>query len=78
MQGREEKKKKTSGRFEENIGCLQKFWNFFDGERFKAYFRISWETFKFTLNHIEHRLEHETTAEEPIAPEVVVVVVVVA
>ena len=76
MQGREEEKKKMSRHFEENIGCLQKVWNIFDSERFMAYFRISWETFEFTLNHIEHRLEHETTAEEPIASEVVVVVVV--
>ena len=62
------RRKRLCLRFEQNIGWFQKVWNTFDDERFKACFRISRETFEFILNHIEHHLEHETTAEQPIAP----------
>ena len=62
------KRKRRRRRFERIIGWLQKVLNTFDDERLKACFRISRETFKSVLNHIEHHLEHETTAEKPIAP----------
>ena len=62
------RRKRLCLRFEQNIGWFQKVWNTFDDERFKACFRMSRETFEFILNHIEHHLEHKTTAEQPIVP----------
>ena len=62
------KRKRQCCRFERNIGWFQKVWNTFHDERFEACFRISRETFEFILNHIEHHLEHETTAKQPMAP----------
>ena len=62
------RKKIQCSDFQRNTGWFPNVWNTFDKERFKAYFKISRETVEFFKNHIEHHLEHDATAEKPIAP----------
>lgn len=56
-------------RLERNNGCWEMVWNTYSEERFKRAFRISQDTFRFTLSRIGHELEREKINEEPVWPE---------
>ena len=57
-----------------NIGWWDTVWNTYSDARFKKTFRISRSTFKFILNRIDPFLARQTVTEEPISPELRLVI----
>ena len=62
-------RRRSCRRLPRNTGWWENVWRSYLNVRFKKTFRISRATFDFILSKIRHRLERETTAEEPISPE---------
>ena len=62
-------RRRSCRRLPRNTGWWENVWRSYSNVRFKKTFRISRATFDFILSKIRHRLERETTAEEPISPE---------
>ena len=55
-------------RLPRNNGWFDHVWNTYSDTRFKKTFRVSKATFNFILGRIEHDLQRDTVAEEPIPP----------
>ena len=55
-------------RLPRNNGWFDHVWNTYSHTRFKKTFRVSKATFNFILGRIEHDLQRDTVAEEPIPP----------
>ena len=55
-------------RLPRNNGWFDHVWNTYSDTRFKKTFRVSKATFDFILGRIEHDLQRDTVAEEPIPP----------
>ena len=55
-------------RLQRNNGWFDLVWNTYSETRFKKTFRASKATFNFILSRIEHDLQRDTVAEDPIPP----------
>ena len=55
-------------RLQRNNGWFDHVWNTFSETRLKKTFRVSKVTFNFILSRIEHDLQRDTVAEDPIPP----------
>lgn len=55
-------------RLQRNNGWFDLLWNTYSETRFKKTFRVSKATFNFILSRIEHDLQRDTVAEDPIPP----------
>ena len=55
-------------RLQRNNGWFDLVWNTYSETRFKKTFRVSKATFNFILSRIEHDLQRDTVAEDPIPP----------
>ena len=55
-------------RLQRNNGWFDHVWNTYSETRFKKTFRVSKATFNFILSRIEHDLQRDTIAEDPIPP----------
>ena len=56
-------------RLQGNNGWFDLVWNTYSKTRFKKTFRVSKATFNFILSRIEHDLQRDTVAEDPIPPD---------
>ena len=56
-------------RLRRNLRWFNMVWTEYSDKRFKKTFRISRETFRFILRHVQHKLMRKTVTEEPITPE---------
>ena len=56
-------------RLTRNIGWWENTWNTYSEARFKKTFRVSRSTFRYILNRIGPFLARETVTEDPISPE---------